>query len=684
MSILVVGFFILGGFGTVALNNDFKNYAIEIIDYENTANPMLDSTHTILGEFFTMVDCEPSRYAHAALKIIYSGEYHPFYYVTHLYDVNKNAKQRCDELGVTASPTVVWDGGYRRDLGASSTQYAMDKYNTSLVKCGDRDVADIDLSLDVEWLGPGNPSPEDEGTYKLVALTPIDVDLSWMNCEMNIEVAVDNNEGSMYNGHLHVYVTEIESSIWDDMWGNPYTFAFLDYAFNDNISLSAGGTWEYSIEWDGKEHNDGYGVDFSKIIQDNIMIVVSVFDDDNDYVDETIGFVIGMDTDPKTYDVYFGGSNPPPIVSSNQSGLEYDPGILDFDTTYYWKIVVWDSQGGSISRPIWQFTTRGNDPPYAPSNPDPSGEFPVPIDVDLSWDGGDPDSDEVTYDVYFGPYIPPPLVSSNQNSTTYYPEELLDFNKTYYWNIVARDMFNYSTVGPIWSFTTEENLPPNTPNTPNPEDGKTNVCIDMILSWTGGDPNSGDMVTYNVYFGKSSPPPFVGDVTQNAFDPGIMDLDSTYYWQIVAEDSQGLSSTSPIWHFTTGSEKNKPPDKPIIKGKIIIHGPGPYDYKFKAVDPNGDDIRYFIDWDDGHCEWTDYYGSGEEVIINHTFEQIQTARIRARANDTYGALGPWGYLQWSKSSVKTITMPRSKAVSNSLLLRFLERYPLIQYILQRF
>jgi len=103
------------------------------------------------------------------------------------------------------------------------------------------------------------------------------------------------------------------------------------------------------------------------------------------------------------------------------------------------------------------------------------------------------------------------------------------------------------------------------------------------------------------------------------------------------------------YDFVLTSE-NQPPDKPIIRGKWAIHEPRPYDYKFKAIDPDGDDISYLIDWDDGTTEWTDYYASGEEMIVSHTWSMQGTIQIRARANDTHGALGPWGKLELRSKS----------------------------------
>ena len=62
--------------------------------------------------------------------------------------------------------------------------------------------------------------------------------------------------------------------------------------------------------------------------------------------------------------------------------------------------------------------------------------------------------DEITYDVYFGTTSPQPKVVSNQTDTTY-DSGGLEYNKTYYWQIIAWGEQGDSAKGPIWSFTTE-------------------------------------------------------------------------------------------------------------------------------------------------------------------------------------------------------------------------------------
>ncbi len=65
------------------------------------------------------------------------------------------------------------------------------------------------------------------------------------------------------------------------------------------------------------------------------------------------------DGDTLTYDVYFGTSSDPPLVNSGQSNTTYDPGTLNNEVTYYWKIKAHDDHSNSTTGDIWEFETRG-------------------------------------------------------------------------------------------------------------------------------------------------------------------------------------------------------------------------------------------------------------------------------------------------------------------------------------
>ena len=248
-----------------------------------------------------------------------------------------------------------------------------------------------------------------------------------------------------------------------------------------------------------------------------------------------------------------------------------------------------------------------------------------------------------------------------------------DFGTTYFWYVTVTDDV-YTISSPIFHFTTEENLPPYTPSDPNPEDGATNVWIDDIVTWTGGDPNSGDTVTYDVYFGTNSPPPLVDeDLTQTGYDPDTMEFATTYYWQIVSKDSQGLTTTGPIWHFTTQLEANYPPTAPDIYGPPS--GPPGIELFWALVsnDPDEHQIRYIIEWGDGDSYETDYYQEGVVIEASHTYEEQGEYTIKAKAEDEKGLVG--------EESTFEVTIRRTRTVYHPLLLRLFELFPMLERLL---
>lgn len=640
-------------------------------------------SHSILGEFFTMTTCVPCKYAHAALKDLYAHNYHPFNYITYVYDASNKSRNRKLEMDVEASPTVIWDDDFKRDVGGTSNETEKTRYNASIISCGNRVVKDIDLSLDVAWLGAVNNDPEDGETG-----VPLEQKMTWNISEMKIDVEVTSHETSQYNGHLHVQVTEVNSTQYVDKWGLPETHEFKDYAYNNDINISGGGSWNKTIYWDGCDYNNGDNPPkyFDYITQDNILVIASIFDEDNnDYTDETTGFLAGVGTDPKLFDIYFGDTTPPPLVISNTTVMEYfiHDG-LNFSTKYYWKIDVWNN----LDEPTWgdilSFTTRGNDPPNPPVPLNPlNGSKDVPIDTILNWTCVDPDGDDLKYDVYFGEFDPmkdPPKVASNQSEKTWDPPGNLKFSKKYAWKIVAWDEYGLNTSGYKWDFTTQINVPPNKASDPFPEDGENAVPVNLDnLSWNGSDPNPGDKLKYDVYWDNNIPIAKRSEnQTENYWElPYELSNYTTYYWRIDTWDSGGLKTEGDIWVFSTGL--NHPPDAPTIIGPTEIKAGEEACYNFTATDPDGHDVTYYVDWGDGNRGWIDgYYKSGETVTLCHTWENQGNYVIRAKAKDKYGAVGPEGTLP--------ITVPRNRAISyNPLLLKLLEQFshmfPIIRHLL---
>lgn len=157
-----------------------------------------------------------------------------------------------------------------------------------------------------------------------------------------------------------------------------------------------------------------------------------------------------------------------------------------------------------------------------------------------------------TYDVYFDT-LSTPTYQASTSSKTWSPGTL-QYGTTYYWRIDSKDA-NGTTPGPVWSFTTVDSCtaPPLAASTPNPQDGKANVNLQLgKVMWAGGSQCPTLTATYDVYFGTNPTPgaaELQGTTSQTSW-PVTVAAATTYYWQVVTHDANG-TVPGPIWSFTT-------------------------------------------------------------------------------------------------------------------------------------
>jgi hypothetical protein len=62
------------------------------------------------------------------------------------------------------------------------------------------------------------------------------------------------------------------------------------------------------------------------------------------------------DSDPLMYNIHFGTSDNPPLITS-QAQNHFRTPVLVSVTTYYWKIDALDNHHNQTSSPVWQFVT---------------------------------------------------------------------------------------------------------------------------------------------------------------------------------------------------------------------------------------------------------------------------------------------------------------------------------------
>ena len=190
------------------------------------------------------------------------------------------------------------------------------------------------------------------------------------------------------------------------------------------------------------------------------------------------------------------------------------------------------------------------------------------------------------------------------------------------------------------------NNPPNTPSNPNPFDGETGVDVDADLGWVGGDPDQGDTVTYDIYFGTTSPPPqLVTGQSGTSYDPGTLNYNMTYYWKIVSWDNHGAFESGSEWYFIT-NEIGGDTSPPII-----------YNENIEFSNPIDTDSPY--GWENITCNVVDVQSGVAEVRLNITYPDLSTTNYLMQSfggdifyyETTYSMVGNYSYNIWAKDTI---------------------------------
>jgi hypothetical protein len=163
----------------------------------------------------------------------------------------------------------------------------------------------------------------------------------------------------------------------------------------------------------------------------------------------------------------------------------------------------------------------------------------------LSWDGS-----RVTFGfedsppVYYTPTVPVAGPPKGRKGIGTRVNEIDDDNKRAY-VAAAFDNVVITAVCPT----------PGSLSNPSPADVATGVPINQILSWA----SSANAYSYDVYFGSTVNPPFVGNVVGTSYAPSGLNPNTTYYWKIVAKNTCFNSTAGPLWSFTTVPAIPAPP-----------------------------------------------------------------------------------------------------------------------------
>lgn len=107
-----------------------------------------------------------------------------------------------------------------------------------------------------------------------------------------------------------------------------------------------------------------------------------------------------------------------------------------------------------------------------------------------------------------------------------------------------------------------------------------------------------------------------------------------------------VSSQSIQHNLTVAPPANTAPSAPVIAGPVTGTETTPYTFQFTSSDPDGDSLRYAVDWNndsvaDALLPGAGYVGSGVMQSANYSWSYTGTFTFRARAQDSAGNISGW-------------------------------------------
>ncbi|HWR27606.1 MAG TPA: hypothetical protein VN377_04110, partial [Candidatus Thermoplasmatota archaeon] len=170
-------------------------------------NTSQNSSRFVFIELGTKIVCSECPKISVILNELYNSGDYPFYYVSLPQD-NPDALARINDYNIWGYPTVYIDGGYTTLIGSSIQKSDFEKNVTS---AAERITPRIFIRTTAHW----------DNRTNIIA----------------VNVKVENQETSEYQGRLRVYITELISTKWQA--GTPMHFSFLNFLINEDVQIPA-------------------------------------------------------------------------------------------------------------------------------------------------------------------------------------------------------------------------------------------------------------------------------------------------------------------------------------------------------------------------------------------------------------------------------------------------------------
>lgn len=258
------------------------------------------------------------------------------------------------------------------------------------------------------------------------------------------------------------------------------------------------------------------------------------------------------------------------------------------------------------------------------------------------------------------------IVSMESNKDSLYPSLAIDSN--YNVHVAWEDESNYAGCGNdqdifykkrtndgSWTSTevvsTESNEDSILPSLDVEPDGTVHIAWKDESEYNEADVVAEIFYKHKPNFGSWNPTEVVStDTDSPSWDPslGVSNNGTVHVvWQDWANYQGSGGRDMDVFHKMRCKSPNKPPNQPSLIGDIEGITNTQYYYRTNTTDPDNDGIMYGLDWDGDNTvdEWDDnngnYYTSGEQVEICHSWPNTGTYYVKVKAKDPHGAESDW-------------------------------------------
>lgn len=219
----------------------------------------------------------------------------------------------------------------------------------------------------------------------------------------------------------------------------------------------------------------------------------------------------------------------------------------------------------------------------------------------------------------------------------------LDFsNGAHTIKVKAYDYAGFENSDLITVIVDNGNQPPDRPTIPS---GTTSGEIKESYLYTSYtiDPD-GDNVYYQFNWGDGTTTGWIGPYTsgQTVSASHIWYNQGYYRVKVKAKDMYNAESvwSDPLLVYI--SQPNEPPLTPSISGPSTGYVDNLYHYDISTIDPEHQNIYYYIDWGDGdHTGWVGPYSSATEITCSHRWTSQGSYYVRVKAKDSEHAESNW-------------------------------------------